>query len=94
MANVHHTHLSANARPDSRLSFADATESVLDKSNKAVEKLRGVESEVQTVAVQYGEHDSTGIRKQNKEELESADAHETFSIVQSTSIEFCSQRSR
>lgn len=46
----------------------------VEKSNKAVEKPRGVESEVQTVAVQSGERNSTGIKRQNysEEELESA----------------------
>jgi hypothetical protein len=56
-----------------RLSFADAAEFVAEKSNKAAEKLRGVESEVQS-----GERDSVGIKKQTKEELERADAREMF----------------
>jgi hypothetical protein len=56
-----------------RLSFADAAEFVAEKSNKAAEKLRGVESEVQS-----GERDSVGIKKQTKEELERADAREIF----------------
>lgn len=56
-----------------RLSFADAAEFVAEKSNKAAEKLRGVESEVQS-----GERDSVGIKKQTKDELESADAREMF----------------
>jgi VIT1/CCC1 family predicted Fe2+/Mn2+ transporter len=56
-----------------RLSFADAAEFVAEKSNKAVEKLRGVEAEVQS-----GERDSVGIKKQTKEELERADARDMF----------------
>ena len=56
-----------------RLSLADAAEFVAEKSNKAAGKLRGVESEVQS-----GEHDSVGIKKQTKEELERADAREMF----------------
>jgi hypothetical protein len=56
-----------------RLSFADAVEFVAEKSNIAAEKLRGVESEVQS-----GERDSAGIKKQTKEELERADAREMF----------------
>lgn len=56
-----------------RLSFADAAEFVAEKSNKAAEKLRGVEGEVQS-----GERDSVGIKKQTKEELERADAREMF----------------
>ena len=56
-----------------RLSFADAAEYVAEKSNKAAEKLRGVESEVQS-----GERDSVGITKQTKEQLERADAREMF----------------
>jgi len=56
-----------------RLSFADAAEFVAEKSNKASEKLRGVESEVQS-----GERDSVGIKKQTKEELERADTRVMF----------------
>ncbi|KAI0276949.1 hypothetical protein BGY98DRAFT_982822 [Russula aff. rugulosa BPL654] len=56
-----------------RLSFVDAAEFVAEKSNRAAEKLRGVESEVQS-----GERDSVGIKKQTKEELERADAREMF----------------
>jgi len=56
-----------------RLSFADTAEFVAEKSNKAVEKRRGVEAEVQS-----GERDSVGIKKQTKEELERADACEMF----------------
>jgi hypothetical protein len=56
-----------------RLSFADAAEFVAEKSTKAAEKLRGVESEVQS-----GERDSIGVKNQTKEELERADAREMF----------------
>jgi len=56
-----------------RLSLADVAEFVAEKSNKTAEKLRGVESEVQS-----GERDSVGIKKQTKEELERADAREMF----------------
>lgn len=56
-----------------RLSFADAAEFVAEKSNIAAEKLRGVESEVQS-----GERDSVGIKKQTKEEYERADARKMF----------------
>lgn len=56
-----------------RLSFADAAEFVAEKSNKAAEKLRDVESEVQS-----GERDSVGVKKQTKEELKKADAREMF----------------
>jgi hypothetical protein len=56
-----------------RLSFTDFAEFVAEKSNKMAEKLRGVESEVQS-----GERDSVGIRKQPKEEFERADTREVF----------------
>lgn len=56
-----------------RLSFADAADFVSEMSNKAAEKLRGVENQVQS-----GERDSVGIKKQTKEEFETADAREMF----------------
>ncbi|KAH9953742.1 hypothetical protein BC827DRAFT_1246480 [Russula dissimulans] len=56
-----------------RLSLADVAEFISEKSDKAVEKLRNIEEEVQS-----GERDVVGIKGQTKEEWGKADVREAF----------------